>query len=291
MASFAFEAIGTRWRIDYWPECSGTGEVWVAIADVIEKFDRSFSRFRADSWVSRARQAAGTYGLPEDAYDLLTLYEVAYRVSGHRVTPLIGLTMEQAGYDAAYSLVPGELTDVPAFDRAVNFMRTSLTVTAPVLFDFGAAGKGYLIDKVGGVLRGFGIDHFVIDGGGDMLHAGPTESGVTVGLENPYDLSQAVGTVELANGSLCASAGSRRAWGRYTHVIDSLTLASPTGIAAAWTKAPTAAAADMAATCLFFAPPARVGEAFGAEYAVLDPSMRLTASAGFGARTFEGSAP
>ena len=107
---FAFEAIGTSWKISIEEELSPQRQTALLdkILQRIERFDRSFSRFREDSDVTRWSRAAGTYPLPEDAGPLFALYRAMYDATGGAFTPLIGQTMVDAGYDATYSLKPKE---------------------------------------------------------------------------------------------------------------------------------------------------------------------------------------
>ncbi|NBS41206.1 FAD:protein FMN transferase, partial [bacterium] len=140
---FVFEAIGTRWKISIDQELSPTGRT--ALLDTIlariERFDRSFSRFRDDSDVTRWSRASGTYPLPEDAAPLFALYRALYDATGGAVTPLIGQTLVDAGYDARYSLKPKERISSPlAWDDAIEVGHESLVVKRPSLLDFGAAG-------------------------------------------------------------------------------------------------------------------------------------------------------
>jgi thiamine biosynthesis lipoprotein ApbE len=46
----------------------------------------------------------------------------------------------------------------------------TVEVTHPVMLDFGAAGKGYLIDIVADILRQEQIESFCVDAGGDMIY-------------------------------------------------------------------------------------------------------------------------
>lgn len=288
--SIAFEAIGTKWQIDYTPPHAATKptELRTTIDQTIEKFDQSFSRFRSDSWVTHVRSNPGTHELPPDALELLQLYEAAYRTTDGKVTPLIGTALEQAGYDAGYSLKSRPIDPVPAFTDVVTFTSKSITTTMPVLLDFGAAGKGYLIDRVAELLANTGIKEFVINAGGDIVRSTNTRQPITIGLENPFDTTQAIGTCELIRGSICASAGSRRAWENYTHILDPFSLSSPKEVAATWVKADSAAIADLVATALFFVPAARLRDSFVFDYAVLDADMSLQASGGFGLHAFTG---
>ena len=85
--------------------------------------------------------------------------------------------------------------------------RNNTVTRGPVQLDFGACGKGYLVDLLGRMLRS---TQFVIDAGGDLLiHA---EQPISIALEDPEDSSRAIGVAHIVNGALCASAPSRRHW-------------------------------------------------------------------------------
>ncbi len=89
------------------------------------------------------------------------------------MTPLIGGSLEQLGYDAGYSLQPrGAAAPPPAWDDVLEWRGTQLRTTAPVVLDIGAAGKGQLVDLLAGMLRAHGVTDFFIDASGDLLNAG-----------------------------------------------------------------------------------------------------------------------
>lgn len=286
--SLVFNAIGTRWKIEYAsPDARiGISSIRNSIDNTILEFDRSFSRFRNDSWVNLIRATPGTYQLPTDAYQLLHLYQAAYAATNGYVTPIIGHVMEQAGYDAHYSLVSTAIEKVPDFDKVLSFDQHTITTKYPVLLDFGAAGKGYLIDKIGTLLKKADVKDFVINAGGDILRYSRDNKPVIIGLEDPDDFSKVVGTCALKNGSLCASAGSRRHWENFTHIINPKTLASPTSVSGVWVKAETAAVADIVATALFFVSPSDLRSYFQFSYAVLKDDRTIVTSRNFELHTF-----
>lgn len=284
--TFAFEAIGTGWRIDIEDETSdGAGETLRRrVLDRIAEFDLAYSRFRSDSLISRMAREAGEYRLPDDAAPMLDLYRSLYDLTGGAFTPLIGRMMVEAGYDAEYSMVPKELHAPPRWDDVMEVRHPVLTMKTPALLDVGAIGKGYLIDLVGELIASSGIRRFCIDAGGDILRRGDGE--LRVGLEDPQALDKVIGAVGLGNGSLCGSSGSRRAWDRFHHIMDPRTLDSARRVEAAWTRAKTAMLADAMATCLFLVPPEVLRLRHDFEYLVLYPDRRVVASPGFGAETF-----
>jgi len=276
-----FEALGTQWRITWFD----LGDVALSVLEqqihvLLEDFDRVYSRFRPDSLVAKMAVQSGVYTMPESAGPMLELYQSLYRISQGAFTPLIGRALVDAGYDASYSLVPQRpLTHPPAWDEALCWQPPTFEVQQPVLLDFGAGGKGHGIDLVGQLSRNFGVRSFLIDGSGDFLHVTHDRETVTIGLEDPEATNQVIGTVALAGGSLCGSAGNRRTWGEYTHILNPTSLTSPRHTLATWVVADTALLADALATCLFFTPPAVLLQEFDFEYCMLgiDRSVRTSA--------------
>jgi thiamine biosynthesis lipoprotein len=249
-SDFRFEAIGAPWSIQTRDDLDE--RVAARIVARIDDFDRTWSRFRSDSLVSRIATTPGRYALPADAGPLLDLYRRLYDVTGGSVSPLVGRRLEHLGYDAAYSFrASADPASVPAWDERVLWDGTHVTTTTPVTIDVGAAGKGYLVDIVAGILDDEGQDDYVVNASGDLLHRGPEPA--RVALEHPFDTTMAIGVVELRDGALCASAPNRRTWGEgLHHIIDATTGQPTTAIAATWAFAPSALVADGLATALFF---------------------------------------
>lgn len=279
-----FEAIGAPWRIDT-PEPLEIALV-DAIRDRIERFDGVYSRFRADSLVSRIAEQPGSWLFPPDAVPLFELYRTLYRLTAGAVNPLVGQRLENLGYDRAYSLRPqADRVAVPAWEDAVAWDGTTLTTYRPVLVDVGAAGKGYLVDLVVGVLRDAGIDEYVVDASGDLVHRGDTP--LRVALEHPLDPTVAIGVYELSNGALCASAPGRRAWGEgLHHILDAVTGDPTSTVAATWAMASTGLVADGLATALFFASAAELAADFDFEYVRMFPNSAVEYSTQFSGELF-----
>jgi len=248
------------------------------LATLIERFDRDWSRFRDDSLVTRISKQGGTYRLPATAAPLLETYRALYEATDGRVSPLVGRALENLGYDSAYSLRDtGLRAATPTWDDALAWDGETLTALNPVLLDVGAAGKGYLVDIVGRLLVAAGIDGFVIDASGDILHAG--DRPIRVALEHPRDATKAVGVVDLMGASLCASASNRRSWGEgLHHIIDATTGLPADHVIATWAIAATALEADGLATALFLADPARLARDFDFDYVRMFANGRIERS-------------
>ncbi len=280
----AFEAIGTRWQIDFFEAVSSEAEerIMKRVRDRIEQFDRAYSRFREDSLVTQMSHEAGIYELPQDSKILLDLYAHLSKLTGGAFTPLIARTLEDAGYDAQYSLQPKSVLRTPLlWNDTMEFRSPFLEMKQPAMLDFGAAGKGYLIDLVADVLMEERITNFCVDAGGDMIQRSSVQEKMSVGLEDPGHVGQVIGVAQICNQSLCGSAGNRRTWGNYHHTIDPRTLTSPSHILAIWTIAPTTIIADALATCLYLVSPEILKTHFDFEYVILFPDYSVVTSPGF----------
>lgn len=281
--AWTFDAIGTKWRITSadQPDPHHTDQsLEQAVRQRIEAFDKAYSRFRDDSLVMTMSRQAGTHQLPEDGFKLLQFYEQLYVATSGLCTPLIGQVISDAGYDASYSFSPGKLRTPPAWEQVIEgYDQRSITLRTPALLDFGAAGKGYLIDIIGDMLKAAGVEQFMINAGGDILSKNIAAG--QIGLENPFNGQEVIGVVRIQNQSICASAGNKRQWSDYTHLINPMTLTSPQNITASWAVAPSAMVADGLATALFFTEPARLRAMFDFSYALLRADMSLEYDSSF----------
>lgn len=283
--TWEFEAIGTRWTIGILQSVTAKKfhELQEAITARIDAFDQAYSRFRSDSAVTEISRRAGTYDLPSDATPLLQFYRQLYDATAGAVTPLVGNLLADAGYDSNYSLQPGELTAPPAWDDVLRVNDSEITTTQPVLLDFGAAGKGYLVDLISGLISEHHIEYFYVDAGGDLRVNTPET--LRIGLEHPDDVSQVIGVAELRNQALCGSAGNRRAWAGFHHIMNPFTLQPVQMVKAVWVIADKALIADGLTTALFFVAPEAL-HAFSFEYLIINEHNQLRQSPGFPAQLF-----
>ncbi|MCY1692843.1 FAD:protein FMN transferase [Curtobacterium sp. SL109] len=280
---FVFEGIGTHWQLDATEPIRSSTRA--TILDAVEDFDRTWSRFRSDSLVTRMRCAddGGVFAFPAEDAALFDLYDTLQDVTDGAVDPLVGADLEALGYDASYSLRPVDPPPVaPHPYRWWTDVRRDgpvLVTDGPVTLDIGAVGKGYLVDRLDRLLRDDGHTAFVVDGSGDMAVRGPDR--LRVGLEHPSDPERVVGVAVLTDAAICASATNRRRWGRdLHHVVDARTGRPTDEIVATWAVAPSAAVADAWATALFFVdrPTADAG---GVEWARVTATGRLESSPEF----------
>ena len=283
-AAWQFEAIGTAWQIDT-AEPLAPGAA-AAVTARIDDFDAVWSRFRPDSVVSRIADEGGAGVFDADARALLDLYVELHDVTDGAVTPLVGRTLADLGYDQTYSLrAVAEPAAVPPW-TSFDWTYPTLVAHQPLLLDVGAAGKGHLVDLVAEVLIEHRITDFTIDASGDLLHrrADP----LRIALEHPGDATRAIGVADLPPGrALCASATNRRAWGEgLHHVLDGRTGRPTSDVVATWVVADSCLLADGLATAHFLADPARLMPRFDHEFVRMHADGRVEWSPDFPGEVF-----
>lgn len=262
-AKYALEALGTSWSIE--TETPLSPQEIEYIHNTVDKFEAIYSRFRNDSLVCRIRQTApGDYQFPDSIIELYDMYVRLEHISGGAINPLVGESLERLGYDADYSLAGDDTTPFipPSFTQTVVRQDDTVSFKQPVLLDIGAIGKGYFVDVLAGIV-GFHHAAYVIDGSGDVaVHTSVPD---VIGLEDPRDPTRVLGTVQLQDKSLCASATNRRTWGNgLHHIIDATTGKSLDGdVLATWAITDTTMLADALATALFFVPVTTLRQEFG----------------------------
>lgn len=248
-AVWSFDAIGTSWTIE--TAAPVPADVRADVGALVDDFDRTWSRFRADSLVTALARTGGSIPAPADAAPMLEIYRQLDEATAGAVNPLVGESLARLGYDARYSLVAEQPAAAPArWRELLRWNDEELALAEAATIDVGALGKGRLVDLVADVICAKVEGDVVVDGSGDMLVRGAPQR---IGLQHPYDASRAIGVVEITDAALCASATNRRAWGDgLHHVLDARTGAPVRAYAATWAIAPDAMRADAVATALFF---------------------------------------
>lgn len=207
----------------------------------IEEYERTLSRFRADSLVLHMARAehGGEFEFPAWAQPLFALYSEFYAATHGAFDACIGADLLALGYSNSVHFIPQSAAgsgknENSSSDSWSNYRRalqvtwsdisqggggTTLCTNQPVQLDFGAAGKGYFVDFVTQIIKEelskqlHADFDFLVNAGGDMRACFSKEnSQIKVALENPFDTTQAVGVASIASGALCASSNARRRW-------------------------------------------------------------------------------
>ena len=209
-----------------------------ALEAVIDAADQSYSRFRADSELSRVNAAHGR------SIEVGELFGMALeaglrgaRLTDGLVDPTVGRLLRLSGYDADFSQVARRRSTPPATVEAIagwlvidwDARRRRVRVPSGVELDFGATGKALLVDLgvravLGALPAGAGA---LVSIGGDIAIAGTApRSGWRVRMDED-SRAPWLGSGEVAvlqDGAMATSSMTIRRWraGHATmhHLID-----------------------------------------------------------------------
>jgi len=203
--------------------------------------DALMTRFRGDSDIGRANRLAGREGVTVSR-ETAEVIEVSLRwasASEGRFDPAIGAASELWDVTNRHEPPPAEAVQRlagRAFWRHFDIERRAAVGTVrygvPDLhLDLGGIGKGYSIDRSVQALRALGIQHAIVNLGGDLYALGESPEGGPwrVGIKSPEDLGSVARTLEVSNRAVATSGDYERFFRyggeRFHHLIDPQTAA------------------------------------------------------------------
>lgn len=150
----------------------------------------------------------------------------------------------------------------------VDTVAKTLHLTQPgMILDLGAIAKGYATEYVADWLVGQGIEHGIVNAGGNVKTIGthPVNETFRIGLQAPDNLSDIFGSVKIAETSVVTSGDYQRYFEyqgvRYHHLIDPQTLQPARLYRSVSVITEDSTIADVLSTTLFMLPK-NEGEAF-----------------------------
>jgi len=232
-----WRALGTTVRLVI--EDGDLSRAWRSVSDLLDQVDRTYSRFRADSELSRLNARAGQ----RVPISPLLTWALAAALRGARlsqglVDPTVGHTMRLIGYDRDFSLIdenssrtdaPLRLEPVPGWQCVALDARGNTVRIAPgVELDLGSVGKAFAADLAApAALAASGADGALVSLGGDIAVAGtPPEGGWRVLIAEDSSLPPfAHGEViTIDGGAIATSSTTVRRWTRARvqlhHLVD-----------------------------------------------------------------------
>jgi len=201
-----------------------------ALSNILDRVDRIASRFRDDSFLSRANREAGKpIPIPRDLVELVAAALTAAQQTDGLVDPTIGEALVRCGYDRDIAAVPRFGPPVDPRPLAAGWKEVRLDVAAGLLtvppgsmLDLGATAKAFTADHAARALsRRLGTPALV-ELGGDVAVVGDRRGGWTVEVaEREGGGGEAV---VLHHGGLATSTTVVRRWVRggvaVHHIID-----------------------------------------------------------------------
>ncbi len=203
----------------------------LAIAEV-HRIEAKYSRYRTDSVVARINAGAGTgqaVGVDTETAHLID-FAASLFDSSDGLFDITSGTLRRA-WDFRSQRMPAEgqieaLLPLVGWQQ-VNWDGRAIALPRPGMeVDFGGFGKEYAADRAATLLQAHGVQHGLINLGGDIRVIGPRLSGKPwmLGIQHPRDPQQLLAELPLDSGALATSGDYERYFERdgvrYCHVLD-----------------------------------------------------------------------
>jgi len=231
---FTFQAMAAANEIQLWvdDETSACRIAEAAISDVL-RIEAKYSRYREDSVTTHINRAAGGAPVPIDAETvaLLRYADHCHRLSGAQFDITSGVL--RRAWD--FRRVPPQLPDAAALARVMELIgwarvewdeRAVRLPSARMELDFGGIGKEYAADRMATICRERGVEHGLVNLGGDVRAIGPQPDGAPwrVGIRHPRVEGGVIASIDLDNGALATSGDYERFFEidgrRYCHLLN-----------------------------------------------------------------------
>jgi FAD:protein FMN transferase len=203
---------------------------------VIRRIESLMTRFRDDSDIGRINRFAGRELVPVSEDTLMVVQSALHwaRATGGAFDPSLGRAVEL--WDVAHRTAPPAATASRHYAGRSLYRSVRLdlngaqprigTDSADAGIDLGGIAKGYAVDMAVDALRAHGIEHGLVNAGGDLYALGnsPEGDGWRVGLRSPSNPATIDRTIVLTNQAVATSGdylqyfehGGRR----YHHLLD-----------------------------------------------------------------------
>jgi len=263
MKRFCHEAMATTFEvIVVYDDERYARQAAAAAFDEVDRLEGELSRFIENSDISRINNlpANQPLRLGLDAFECLQLscriYAQTNGAFDITIGSLLGLWRNEDGTPRTPSQEELNLARQHTGTHLLQLDESEHTVqlsASPVQVDLGGIGKGYAVDRVAELLRGWSIETALISGGYSSvlaLNAPAGTKGWPLTVSNPDNRKQI-----LARPCLQGRALSGSGLQKGQHIIDPRTAQPVKGKVAAWASAPDAATADALSTAFMVMSP------------------------------------
>lgn len=212
----------------------------VALRDRCRAFERTLSRTRPDSDISRAHAAAPdpvdvapeTAALVSASLGYCAASEGRFDITMGTVTSLWDFRERRVPASLALARatrhVDHRVVHVGERREGSRSVPTLAIADPEAVLDLGGIAKGYIADELAGDLARASIERFAINLGGNVMVSEPDGGGAPapwrVGIVDPHEPARFRAVVELMRGSVVTSGAHERRFTRggvtYHHILD-----------------------------------------------------------------------
>lgn len=230
---FAFNAMGSPCELQFYaPTPEFAQKIAQQITTDIYRLEQKYSRYKADSFLSKINKIAasgGSIAIDEETAGLLHYAQTCYELSDGLFDITSGILRR------AWQFNSGILPDdkiIETLLKRIGFHHLQVenaTLTfsqAEMELDFGGIVKEYAADRAATLCANLGISHGIINLGGDIKIIGshPDKKPWRVGIQHPRDKTKIWKTLKLKTGALASSGDYERCLMidgvRYGHILN-----------------------------------------------------------------------
>ena len=256
--------MGTRVSVELWADDEARGTELVAqIMREYRRFDEEMSTYKPDSEISRvnAHAAEAPMVISDELFGLVER-SLALSAASHGA---FDITYDSVGYlyDFRAHLRPTdrEIAErLPAVDYRHVVLdaakRTISFTTNGVRINLGGIAKGYIVEKGAAMLRERGVEHALLNAGGDTRVIGDRRGQPwIVGIRHPRQLDETFTRLPLVDEAISTSGDYERFFEenghRYHHIINPATGKPTEGILTVTVIGPDGTMTDGLDTAIF----------------------------------------
>jgi FAD:protein FMN transferase len=239
--TFEGPVMGTYYRVKVVTEPGLQGqrreEIHTAVREELEQINRQMSTYRPDSEVSRLNEFKSSkevFPLPDKVLEVLRISQRVSEKTEGAFDVTVGPLVNAWGFGPAGQAATAEDDTIEKILADVGYQQLQieengvLKLNPEVRVDFSAVAKGYGVDQVARVLDSSGVEHYLVEIGGEIRTRGLNRKGKpwVIGIEKPQpDFQGIYRVVALRNQSMATSGDYRnfrdRDGGRrIIHIID-----------------------------------------------------------------------
>ena len=216
------------------------------------------SRFKETSELSRLNKQMGQeVEVSNQLFSILIEALRYYKETNGVFNPGVLSAMENSGYTQSIEYIKGQELSAstllaPEVTNAQPYQlnEEKQTVVLHTRIDLGGIAKGWVIDRAAEILssHGFGF----INVGGDIRIFGTLPRHLNIGIEDPFDPSKIISSIQVSDGAVATSTSMKRRWkveGNVKHHLIDAVSGEPSAstIISSTVTAPTATEADVLA--------------------------------------------
>jgi thiamine biosynthesis lipoprotein len=260
----AIDLMGTRVSVELWhDEPVVAARLVAAVLDEYRRIDREMSTYRPDSQLSRVNREAADKPVAIDA-ELFGLIDRTLDLSAQS-GGAFDISYESVGYlyDFRARERPSQ-SEIDARLAAIDYRRIVLDEAASTIrFDapgmrinLGGIAKGYAVERGAALLRAAGVEHALLNAGGDTRVLGDRRGQPRiVGIRHPRLDDTVVSRLPLVDEAISTSGDYERFFEddgrRYHHIINPTTGRPTDGILSVSVIGPDATLTDGLSTTVF----------------------------------------